>query len=81
MFGFASSILGAVFMLLTIGLFTFYLTADGPRFRRAICSVLPPNGKQAVLWTWEVAIEKTGAYLYSTAAARAGLRGWRPSSC
>ena len=65
LFGFATSILGTVFKLLTIGLFTFYLTADGPRFRRAICSVLPPKRQEAVLWTWEVAIEKTGAYLYS----------------
>jgi predicted PurR-regulated permease PerM len=64
-FGFASSLVGAVFMLLTIGLFTFYLTADGPRFRRAVLSVLPPDRQHRVLWTWEVAIEKTGAYLYS----------------
>ena len=64
-FGFASSLIGAVFMLLTIGLFTFYLTADGPRFRRAVLSVLPPERQHRVLWTWEVAIEKTGAYLYS----------------
>jgi predicted PurR-regulated permease PerM len=64
-FGFASSLVGAVFMLLTVGLFTFYLTADGPRFRRAVLSVLPPDRQQHVLWTWEVAIEKTGAYLYS----------------
>jgi predicted PurR-regulated permease PerM len=64
-FGFASSLVGAVFMLLTIGLFTYYLTADGPRFRRAVLSVLPPQRQQRVLWVWEVAIEKTGAYLYS----------------
>jgi predicted PurR-regulated permease PerM len=65
LFGFATSILGTIFKLLTIGLFTFYLTADGPRFRRAICSYLPAKSQAAVLWTWEVAIQKTGAYLYS----------------
>lgn len=65
LFGFATSIVGTVFKLLTIGLFTFYLTADGPRFRRSICSVVPPKHQQNVLWTWEVAIDKTGAYLYS----------------
>ena len=64
-FGFASSLVGAVFMLLTIALFTFYFTADGPRFRRGVLSLLPPARQQRVLWTWEVAIEKTGAYLYS----------------
>ncbi|HET6714362.1 MAG TPA: AI-2E family transporter [Actinomycetota bacterium] len=64
-FGFASSLVGAIFMLLTVGLFTFYFTADGPRFRRTVLSVLPPARQQHVLWIWEVAIEKTGAYLYS----------------
>jgi predicted PurR-regulated permease PerM len=64
-FGVASSVLGTIFKLLTIALFTFYLTADGPRFRRTICSYLSPRYQETVLWTWEVAIEKTGAYLYS----------------
>ncbi len=64
-FGFATSVVGTFFKLLTIGLFTFYLTADGPKFRRTICSFLAPDRQVRVLWTWEVAIEKTGAYLYS----------------
>lgn len=65
LFGFASSVIGTIFKLLTIGLFTFYLTADGPRVRRAVCSYLPPKHQETVLQTWEVGIEKTGAYLYS----------------
>lgn len=65
LFGFATSIVGTIFKLLTIGLFTFYLTADGPKFRRAICSFLPPKQQETVLFTWEVGIDKTGAYLYS----------------
>ncbi len=65
LFGVASSVVGAVFKLLTIGLFTFYLTADGPRVRRAVCSYLPPRHQETVLQTWEVGIQKTGAYLYS----------------
>jgi predicted PurR-regulated permease PerM len=65
LFGFATSIIGTIFKLLTIGLFTFYLTADGPKFRRSICSYLPPKQQETVLFTWEVGIEKTGAYLYS----------------
>jgi len=64
-FGVASSVVGTIFKLLTIALFTFYLTADGPRFRRTICSYVPRRHQDTVLWTWEVAIEKTGAYLYS----------------
>jgi predicted PurR-regulated permease PerM len=58
-------LLGLLFQLLTIGLFTFYLVADGPRFRRAVCSMLPPRRQREILAAWDVAIEKTGGYLYS----------------
>ncbi len=58
-------ILGLIFQVLTIGLFTFYLVADAPRFRRAVCSVLPPRRQHEVLAAWEVAVDKTGGYLYS----------------
>lgn len=58
-------ILGLIFQMLTIGLFTFYLVADAPRFRRAVCSVLPPQRQRDVLAAWEVAVDKTGGYLYS----------------
>jgi predicted PurR-regulated permease PerM len=54
-----------VIAVLAIALFTFYLVADGPGFRRAICSRLRPEVQVKVLEAWEVAIEKTGAYLYS----------------
>jgi predicted PurR-regulated permease PerM len=65
LFGVGAAIVATIFQLLTIALFTFYLVADGPRFRRAVCSVLPPKQQRIVLDTWEVAIQKTGAYLYS----------------
>lgn len=55
------------FNLLTVMLFTFYLVADGPRLRRTICAVLPPARQREVLWVWELAIEKTGGYIYSRA--------------
>src|SRR4029079_16146251 len=35
--------LGALLQLLSVLLFTFYLVADGPRFRRTVCSVLRPD--------------------------------------
>jgi predicted PurR-regulated permease PerM len=57
--------LAVVFQVFTIALFTFYLVADGPRFRRNICSLLPPARQRTVLDTWDLAIEKTGGYLYS----------------
>ncbi len=58
-------VLGLVFQVLTIGLFTFYLVADAPRFRRAVCSLLPQRRQREVLAAWEIAVEKTGGYLYS----------------
>ncbi len=62
---FGITALGVLFQMLTIGLFTFYLVADGPALRRTICSRLPPDRQAQVLRGWELAIEKTGGYLYS----------------
>ena len=63
--GFSISALGVVFQFFTILLFTFYLVADGPRFRRTICSFLRPDRQREVLANWEIAIQKTGGYIYS----------------
>jgi predicted PurR-regulated permease PerM len=59
--------IGVVFQALSVMLFTFYLVADGPRLRRSICSRLRPARQVQVLEAWELAIEKTGGYLYSRA--------------
>ena len=53
----------AILQIVTTLVFAFYLTADGPRFRRTICSRLRPDRQEIVLDTWEVAVDKTGAYL------------------
>ncbi len=64
-FGIAASILGGIFRWATIALFTFYIVAEGPKLRRAICSALPPKNQEHVLFVWDQAIEKTGGYFYS----------------
>ncbi|WP_406121374.1 AI-2E family transporter [Streptomyces sp. NBC_00989] len=61
----STQVLGGLFQLLTIGLFSFYFAADGPRLRRALCSVLPPARQAEVLRAWEIAVDKTGGYIYS----------------
>ncbi|MGW6601724.1 AI-2E family transporter [Streptomyces sp. NPDC055036] len=61
----STTVLGGLFRLLTIFLFSFYFAADGPRLRRALCSVLPPARQAEVLRAWEIAVVKTGGYLYS----------------
>jgi predicted PurR-regulated permease PerM len=59
--------LGILLQVFSVLLFTFYLVADGPRMRRAICSRLRPARQVQVLSAWELAITKTGGYLYSRA--------------
>ncbi len=60
-----TTVLGSVLQALSVLLLTFYMVADGPRMRRAICGRLRPDRQVHVLHAWEVAIDKTGGYLYS----------------
>ncbi len=77
-FGVGSTLINTVFQGLTITLFTFYLVADAPRFRRTLMSTLPAEHQREVLKVWEIAIEKTGGYFYSRAllAAIATATAW-----
>ena len=59
--------LGLVLQLFTMALFTFYLLADGPRFRRLVLSLVRPERQSEVVRIWEIAIQKTGGYVYSRA--------------
>ena len=59
--------LGVLLQGLSVLLFTFYLVADGPRLRRVICGRLPAERQRRVLDGWDLAINKTGGYLYSRA--------------
>ena len=59
--------MGAIFQGFSVLLFTFYFVADGPRLRRVICSRLTPSRQRAVLDGWDLAITKTGGFLYSRA--------------
>ena len=65
--GVSSTLIGGLFKAFTVGLFTFYFTAEGPRVRRTVCSLLPPAIQGEVLRAWEIALAKTGGYLYSRA--------------
>jgi predicted PurR-regulated permease PerM len=59
------SAIGVIFQILTIALLTFYLVADGPRFRRTLALPLPPERQRELLTIWELAVAKTGGYVYS----------------
>ncbi len=63
--GIASAGIGLLFSAATIAMFTFYFTADSPRFRRTILSTMSPERQMRVGWTWDQAIVQTGGYFYS----------------
>src|SRR4029077_8683748 len=66
--------LGAVFSIFTVGMFTFYMTANGDKMRRAILSRMPPDRQRRVLWAWGESIKEMGCNLYSR-GARAAING------
>jgi predicted PurR-regulated permease PerM len=59
------SLVGILFQGLTVALFSYYMTSQGPQLRRNVCSVLPQRNQQTVLLLWELAIQKTGGWIYS----------------
>jgi predicted PurR-regulated permease PerM len=63
--GVGQTVIGGLFQLATIALVTFYLVADGPKLRFRLASRLPQRQQVRVLGVWELAIAKTGGYVYS----------------
>lgn len=61
--GILGSLALGFFGLFTIGLFTFYLSADAPRFRRYIRSLFSPRFQSLADQVWSVTAEKTGNYV------------------
>jgi predicted PurR-regulated permease PerM len=57
--------IGWVFNLFTIALFAFYFAADGPKFRRAIASWLPPSKQRTFLTVLDISTQKAGGYVIS----------------
>ena len=62
---FGTTVVNVLFQLFTVGLFTFYLVAEGPKLRRLVCSFLAESHQRHVLEVWDLAIEKTGGYILS----------------
>jgi predicted PurR-regulated permease PerM len=63
--GIGATAVGLVFQLLTVLLVAFYMTADGPRLRAALARPLPAHRQRELLAIWEIAVTKTGGYIYS----------------
>ena len=60
-----TTVVNVLFQLFTVGLFTFYLVAEGPKLRRLVCSFIAERHQRHVLEVWDLAIEKTGGYILS----------------
>lgn len=65
--GIGTRAVNLLLQLFTMALFTFYLLAEGPRFRRLVLSLVRPDRQAEVSRIWEIAINKTGGYVYSRA--------------
>ena len=63
--GIATTGVTFIFNLATIAMFTFYFTADAPRFQKTVLSHMSPESQKRVGWTWDEAIRQTGGYIYS----------------
>jgi predicted PurR-regulated permease PerM len=60
-----ATIVSSLFSVFTIALFGYYIASQGPSLRRNVCSLLPPRSQREVLRVWEIAVTKTGGYIYS----------------
>lgn len=60
-----TTIVSLLFHLFTVALFTFYLVAEGPKLRRMVSSMLGQRRTAIVTEIWDLAMDKTGGYMYS----------------
>ena len=60
-----AALLNIVFQAFTVLLFTYYLVAEGPKLRLTVGSLLAPRRQEMLMNIWDLAIEKTGGYVFS----------------
>lgn len=58
-----ASVAGGVATFFMFALFTFYLSADGPRLRLWIASLFPTRLQDVTVTVWDTTAEKTGRYV------------------
>lgn len=56
---------GTIFDALTMLVFAYYLSADGPRLRRAIGGWLPLESQKVFVTVWDISVTKTGGFVVS----------------
>ena len=60
-----TTVVSLLFQLFTVALFSFYLVAEGPKLREMVSSRLSERGAAIVTEIWDLAMDKTGKYMYS----------------
>ena len=60
-----ATVASLLFQVFTVALFTFYLVAEGPKLRRMVSSRLSERRAAIVTEIWDLAMSKTGGYMYS----------------
>jgi predicted PurR-regulated permease PerM len=60
--GVSTSVAGLLFQTLSVALFTYYLTVDGPRLRHWLCTLMPANRQREFMRLSDIAIDRTSAY-------------------
>ena len=63
--GLASTILGAIFQALTVGLFVFYMLADLPKIRASVQRRFPPRSQVHIETIFTITVDKVGGWVYS----------------
>jgi predicted PurR-regulated permease PerM len=63
--GILGLVFGGLFDTLTMFVFAYYLSADGPRLRRIIGSWLPARMQKVFVTVWDIAVIKTGGFVVS----------------
>ena len=65
LFALGNSVIGTIFNLVTIALFSYYALAQAPELRESVLRFLPPRRQTEILRMYEIAVAKTGGYIYS----------------
>ncbi len=73
-----TTVASLLFQLFTVALFTFYLVAEGPKLRKMVSAKLSERKADIVTEIWDLAMNKTGSYMYSRTilAALSALVHW-----
>lgn len=68
LFGIVSGAFGFAFELLTVVVFSFYLSADAPRIKRTIAGWMPHHRQRVFITVWDISVKKAGGFVISKLA-------------